>query len=279
MPAGPHDNHVHAPLSEHAPHPDVEAAGSARPWRAPGPRRVSSSVGLSVTVRGSPVGAARRTRASPRRRRRCAAAIVWPVRSRSSAGSSWSRVAALTASLVAACASGAPLASRPTILSTSAANSSSGRDVADQAGVVGLPRGERLGEQRHPHRAGPADGRGDRRRRTAVGHQPDPGEGEQERRGLGGHDEVGGERGRAADAGRHAVDRGHDRLGAARDGPDDPVGGVERADVEALVGVLAGDVGAGAERRSGAGQHDDPHVVAAAGRLERVRPARPRARR
>ena len=68
-----------------------------------------------------------------------------------------------------------------------------------------------------------------RRGRAAVGHQPDPGEGQQERRGLGGDDDVGGQRGRAADAGGDAVDRGHDRLVAADDRPDDPVRGVEGA--------------------------------------------------
>ena len=89
------------------------------------PRRGASASGAqrAAEVRAAPLVEAR----IPRRRRRCASRTVWPVRSRSRAASSWSRVAALTAFLVAACARGAPGASRRTILSTSAGTPRRGR--------------------------------------------------------------------------------------------------------------------------------------------------------
>ena len=62
--------------------------------------------------------------------------------------------------------------------------------------------------------------------------------------------------------GGDAVDGGHDRLVEVHDRPDDPVGPVEGGDVEVLVGVGAGDVGAGAERRAGAGHRHHAYVVA-----------------
>ena len=63
-------------------------------------------------------------------------------------------------------------------------------------------------------------------------------------------------------------DRRDHGLRAAGHGADDPVGGVECAHVEPLVRVLAGDVGARAERRAGPGDDDDPDVVVRRGVLE-----------
>ena len=82
-----------------------------------------------------------------------------------------------------------------------------GYDVAGQPGVVRLACGQRLPQQRHPHRPGPTDRGGHGRGRAAVGHQADPGERQQERRRLGWPRPGRTPAPRAADPGSHPVRR------------------------------------------------------------------------
>ena len=74
-----------------------------------------------------------------------------------------------------------------------------GHDPVDQAPVERLLRGDTLAEHRHLGGARVADPGRNEDGRTAVGDQADVDEGEQEVGGLGGYDQVAGERERAAD--------------------------------------------------------------------------------
>ena len=128
-------------------------------------------------------------------------------------------MAALIASLVLANATTGPASNFETTLSTSASKSSAGIDRADQPPGQCLGGRQPLGQQRHPHRADPADRGGDQRRRAAVGHQPDLGEGEHEKCLLGSQYEVACQGQGHTDAGRRPVHDGDDRTRQRGDGP------------------------------------------------------------
>ena len=184
---------------------------------------------------------------------------VWPVRSRSRAGSSWVERGGVDGPLGGGerqrgAVGQAPYDARDLGLEllvrhdrrrSARRRTPRGRSAARRAAPSASPGPARSRRRRSRSSRRPASARSGRRR---AGSDADS---------LG-DDQVGGERGRAADAGGDAVDRGDDRLVEPGDRADDPVGAIQRGDVEALVGVLARDVGAGAERRAGAGQRRRP---------------------
>ena len=119
------------------------------------------------------------------------------------------------------------------------------------------------------------DALGEEPARARVRDHAQVDEREQEVGGLGGHDEVAGQRERAAEPRRHAVHRGDHRLRRAPDLEHDRVvdlaqaaGQVRRAVGGLLAGVL--DVGAGRERAARAGDQHRPHVVVGGGLPEGV---------
>ena len=136
---------------------------------------------------------------------------------RSSAPSSSVSVVALMASLVFANATTGPRTSVAITLSTSASSSSAGYTAVTRPAWNASAARNPFGQQRHPHRADPADRRGDQRRRAAVGHQADLGEGEHEIRLLRSEYDVARQRQRRADAGGGALhDRDHRAAAAPR---------------------------------------------------------------
>ena len=167
--------------------------------------------------------AARRTRRGPRRSRWCVKRARWPVCSRSSAASRWGRVAALIAFLMPLWAIAGPAASRRASLATRSGNSSSGatwviRPHVERLArrVIGSPsRAIRMARARPIEAATVAD-------EPPSVISPIRGEGQQERRRLGGHDDVGGQGGRAGDAGGDAVDARRAPACRARRRPGSP---------------------------------------------------------
>ena len=133
--------------------------------------------------------------------------------------------------------------------------------VPDQAPLLGLL--SRDLRRQHGERPRPllADQARQEPGAAAVGQQADAREGLQERRRLGGDGDVGRHGEAHADARRHAVHRRHDRLGQRAHGADHRIEELveRRARIGVVLAVGIGEVGAGAEAATAAGQQDRAH--------------------
>ena len=161
---------------------------------------------------------------------------------------------------------GGPAARRAASSSTAPSNSSSAATRLIRPHSSACARRDPLAEHRDLGRAREADALREQQRRAAVRDQPDVDEREQEVGGLARHDQVAGQRQRAADPHRRAVHGRQHRLRQPPQAGDDRVVALaqRRPDVRMALrrGVEAGlQVGAGREAAARAGDDDGAHIV------------------